>query len=181
MAVGPDDLVLRYSWREGSIPPPDHYEYVITVSARLGASAPPYASRATAALGTAAQCESAEGTIEFLPDYPEHEPPVWRERFQVSPRQMADLFALMEKTGLFDREWADSGEPCVGGSLEWLSVDAGGRRITVPSTPQDAGAIEPLYACIRELAPLEIWKRLSVRHEEFRLSYGRPKRQEDAK
>jgi hypothetical protein len=181
MAVGPDDLVLQYSWREGSIPPPDHYEYTITVSARLGASASSSASRPTAVHGAATKYEPAEGTIEFLPDYPEHEPPVWRERFPVSPQQLADLFALMEKTGLFVRQWADSGEQRVGGSLEWLSVDAGGRRIAVPSTPQDADAIQPLYAFIRELAPPETWKRLSVRHEEFRLSYGRPKRQEDAK
>ncbi|HUT36408.1 MAG TPA: hypothetical protein VNE39_23175 [Planctomycetota bacterium] len=52
----PADFGFRYDWREGSLPPPYHYEYTISVS------------------------PEGEGTIVFRPDYPEHDVPAWEER-----------------------------------------------------------------------------------------------------
>ena len=74
--------------------------------------------------------------------------------------------------GLFDRQWQEKDDDgCVGGVLEWLSVDAGGKEFLVPYFPQEGHLVEPLYAFIRKLVPKDIWEGLLARREEFRDSY----------
>ncbi|MDO9065824.1 MAG: hypothetical protein Q7U96_01910, partial [Chloroflexota bacterium] len=98
----PADLALRYEWREGSVPPPYHYEYCIRV-------------------GPGAQAE-----ILFYPDYPQHNPPVWREELAVSPEALAAVYELMGRQGVFRRTWRQPERHSIGGSQSWLEVTAGG-------------------------------------------------------
>ena len=112
----PDDLGFRYSWREGSVPPPYHYEYTISVGPR------------------------GDGVVVFRPDYPEEGAPAWEERFRVPESQVAEVYRLMLEARVFAARWETEPDPPVGGSLEWLEVVAQGERHTVPSTLRRPGA-----------------------------------------
>ena len=150
MELRPEDFGFRYAWREGSLPPPHHYEYTIAVTAE------------------------GLGTIVFHPDYPEHGGPVWEERFQVSVPQLDELHALMLGRGVFADAWEPDPDPPVGGSLEWLEVTADGRRHLVPSTLRRPEAVEPVYRLIRALVPAPTWADLMARLKEHQDAYQDP-------
>jgi hypothetical protein len=141
----PPDFALRYEWREGSVPPPYHYEYTIHV-------------------GPGAQAE-----ILFYPDYPQHDPPVRREQLAVSPEALAAVYALMKRLGVFRRVWRQLERHTVGGSHAWLEVTAAGRTVTVPSVlaPDQAKIIAPVYEAIRALVSEPMWRSLMARYETF--------------
>jgi hypothetical protein len=144
-ASPPPDFALRYEWREGSVPPPYHYEYAIRVG------------------------PGAEAEILFYPDYPQHNPPVWREAFAVSPQALAGVYELVGRQGLFRRRWRQPERHTVGGSHSWLEVTAGGRTVTVPAAlaPGQAQAIAPVYQAIRALVGDDLWRSLMARYEAF--------------
>ncbi|HUT36405.1 MAG TPA: hypothetical protein VNE39_23160 [Planctomycetota bacterium] len=146
----PADFGLRYDWREGSLPPPYHYEYTICVS------------------------PAGEGTIVFRPDYPEEGAPAWEERFRVSGQALDELHKMMvERRVTADAVWETAPESDhVGGALEWLEVVAGGERYVVPSDLLHPEAMGPVYAFIRGLVPEAIWARLRARHEASQAAYG---------
>lgn len=141
MAERPDDLSVRYLWREGSVPPPYHYEYSVSVSG------------------------SGEGTIEFWPDYPEHGVDPWVEHFAVPAERLDELHATMVACGVFEQDWEELEDPPVGGALEWMEAAAGGRQARVPSTLKHPEAVEPVYERMRSLVPEAIWTELMRRFE----------------
>jgi hypothetical protein len=141
----PPDFALRYEWREGSVPPPYHYEYAIRVG------------------------PGAEGEVLFYPDYPQHDPPVWREEIAVNPQALAALYQLLGRQGVFRRVWRQQERHTVGGSQSWLEVTANGRTITAPSAlaPDQARVIAPVHEAIRALVSEEQWRSLMTRYEAF--------------
>ncbi|MDP3047318.1 MAG: hypothetical protein Q8O07_07565 [Chloroflexota bacterium] len=141
----PADFTLRYEWREGSVPPPYHYEYAIRVG------------------------PGVEGEVLFYPDYPQHDPPAWREDFAVSPEALAAVYALMDKQGVFRRTWRQPERHGIGGSHSWLEVTAGGRTVTAPPAlaPDQAKAIGPVYEAIRAMVGEDLWRSLMARYEAF--------------
>ncbi len=141
MVQRPDDFAFRYSWREGSVPPPYHYEYEIAVSA------------------------AGDGTIVFWPDYPEHGVEPWAERFAVPAERLDELHAAMVACGVLERHWEEMADPPVGGKLEWMEATAEGQRHVVPSTLEHPEAIEPVYERIRALVPEATWAELMARYE----------------
>jgi len=75
MPARPADFAFRYAWREGSLPPPHHYEFTIVVDA------------------------GGRGTIVFYPDYLEEGVAPWEEAFLVPPAEMDELYRLMAEAG----------------------------------------------------------------------------------
>jgi hypothetical protein len=145
----PGDFGFRYDWREGSVPPPYHYEYTICVS------------------------PEGEGTIVFRPDYPEDGAPAWDEHFRVSGPLLDTLHKMMlERRGTAAGWETAPDSDHVGGALEWLEVVACGERHVVPSDLLHPEAMEPVYAFIRALVPEAIWAKLRARHEAFQAAYG---------
>jgi len=145
----PADFGLRYDWREGSLPPPYHYEYTICVS------------------------PEGDGTIVFRPDYPEHGVPAWDEHFRVSGQVLDKLHKMMLERRVTAGVWGTAPDSAhVGGALEWLEVVACGERHVVPSDLLHPEAMEPVYAYIRALVSEAIWARLRARHEAFQAAYG---------
>jgi len=59
----PADFALVYSWREGSLPPPYHYSYTISLQ------------------------PDGAGELVFVPGYSGGETPIWTETFSVSSAQ----------------------------------------------------------------------------------------------
>ena len=145
LASPPPDFALRYEWREGSVPPPYHYEYAIRVGPGAG------------------------GEVLFYPDYPQHNPPVWHEDVAVSPQALAAVYELMGRQGVFRRVWRQPERHTVGGSQSWLEVTAGGHTVTVPAAlaGDQAQAVAPVYAAIRALASEDLWRSLMARYEAF--------------
>jgi hypothetical protein len=144
-ASPPPDFALRYEWHEGSVPPPYHYEYVIRVG------------------------PGAQGEILFYPDYPQHDPPVWREEIAVSAEALAAVYELLVRQGVFRRVWRQPERQTVGGSLSWLEVTAGGKTVSIPSAlaPDQARLIAPVYEAIRALVGDDLWRSLMTRYEVF--------------
>ncbi len=142
----PDDFGIRYRWREGSLPPPDHYEYTI----RLG--------------------PGTEGSIVFLPDYPAHNPPIWTERFEIDRSSMERLYGLLEEKGIFTKKWTETDES-TGGALESVKITAGGREFTVPGGIKEAKNVEEIYGLVRSIVPEDVWDAMISRRERFLKDY----------
>lgn len=108
----PDDFRVEYEWRAGSLPPPDHYEYTITIT------------------------PSGQSKMVLTSDYPFLDPsavvPEWAEPFHVEEPNLHDLYRVMVENELFTRSWRKGDTPLVpGGSYQTLVVIARGKHITV--------------------------------------------------
>jgi hypothetical protein len=137
----PSDLHLEYSWREGTVPPPYHYEYRIELDA------------------------SGNGEILFRPDYPSEGPPEWREHFTVSLEELEALCRRIVEEGILGRQWEPipDEEAPVGGELESMRIMENARAHEIPSAIVDGARVEPLYRLIRSLVPETIWQSLMDR------------------
>lgn len=141
--AAPSEWSLRYDWAAGTMPPPHHYEIAIGVAS------------------------DGEGWMEMVPGYPGEGTPVWRESFPVSAADVGALRELMEARGIFSEEWTEAEDLPVGGSLEWMVVEADGRRYEIPSrlSDEDRARVEPVYDAIRSLVPDTVRTRLEQRRE----------------
>jgi hypothetical protein len=141
----PADFSLRYDWREGSLPPPYHYEYTITLAA------------------------DGSGLIAMTPDYPGEGVPVWEEPFSVPAEEVDRLHDLMVGQGLLRERWRAEDSPPVGGSYAWLEVTRDGRTIEIPPFPvggqrERAAAI---FAAVEAAVPQTIRDDLERRRAEY--------------
>ncbi len=141
----PDDLLISYTWREGSLPPPYHYEYTLRLQA------------------------DGQGEMAMTPDYPGTDVPTWREPFSLSQPELGQLYATLLKAGLFSTPWAEQGEPPIGGSTQTLEVQAGGRRITLPTFPvaEQRAQVELMVAAVQAVVPPELSSDLQARREAY--------------
>lgn len=141
----PTDFRLRYDWREGSLPPPYHYEYTITLAAD----------------GSAA--------IVMVPAYPGPGVPSWEEPFTVPSAEVERLYRLMQAQGLLSERWRELDLPPVGGSSASMEVTADGRTVQLPSFPVDGQRerIEAIYAVVEGLVPAAIRADLEQRREAY--------------
>ena len=141
----PDDFGVQYKWREGSLPPPYHYEYSIIVK------------------------PSGRSKIVLSPDYPSVTTPKWTEFFKVEEQGLNDLYRLMVENGLFTRKWRQLDAAPVGGSNQTLVVTARGKQTKVEDylvSEQQASA-KAMYAAVQALVPKDIWKRLQPRRQQY--------------
>jgi hypothetical protein len=141
----PADFSLRYDWREGSLPPPYHYEYTITLAA------------------------DGSGLMALTPDYPGEGVPVWEEPFSVPPDEVDRLHDLMVEQGLLRERWRAEDSPPVGGSYAWLEVARDGRTIQIPPFPV-AGQREraaTIFAAVEAAVPQAIRDELQRRRAEY--------------
>ena len=149
MKAMPEDFSIRYWWREGSVPPPHHYEYAICLG------------------------PGTTGSITFYPDYPMDKPPVWTETFNVDNESRQELYALINEKELLHRRWTEIKDPPVGGSLEWLEIVAQGKHIIVPSAINESQIVADIYRLIRGLVPTRIWTKLMRQRDRYQQGYFR--------
>jgi hypothetical protein len=110
----PPDFQLRYDWREGSLPPPYHYEYTITLAA------------------------DGSGTMTMLPGYPGPGVPTFEERFTLAPEALDRLHDALIAEGLLREGWREQRDPPVGGASWTLEVTHAGRTVVIPAFPVEA-------------------------------------------
>ena len=141
----PADFKVVYDWQEGSLPPPYHYEYTITLE------------------------PDGQGQIVMVPDYAFSNPPTWTETFTVTPAQLDQFYRLLIDKGLFTQRWQAQADPPVGGSYDSLSITAHGKQITIPSfvIPAQAAAAEDISAALRALVPISLWDKLTTQREKY--------------
>lgn len=144
-ASRPADFSIQYEWTEGSLPPPHHYEYVITVTS------------------------SGQGQLVLLPDYPSAGVPKWTERFSLDAEELDRLYQVLKKNGLFTDDWHQLDAPPVGGSSQTLVVTAGGKRFTVEDylVADQQPAAEAIYEAVNALVPQEAWDRLDGKRKQY--------------
>ena len=141
----PADFNLVYPWQAGSLPPPYHYEYTITIDS------------------------AGQGQIVMVPDYSFSNPPTWTEPFVLTTAALDQLYRLLIDKGLFTQRWQAQTDPPVGGSYDSLHVTAHGQQIAIPSfvLPTQVTAAEDLSAAVRTLVPQNIWNRLNLQREQY--------------
>jgi hypothetical protein len=141
----PIDFNLVYQWQEGSLPPPYHYEYTITIDM------------------------AGQGQIVMVPDYSFSNPPTWTETFTLTTAALDQLYRLLIDKGLFTQRWQAQTDPPVGGSYDSLQVTAHRQQIDIPSfvVPLQATAAEDMTAAVRALVPHTIWYKLDTQREQY--------------
>jgi hypothetical protein len=141
----PADFSLVYKWQEGSLPPPYHYEYTITIT------------------------PDGQGQIVMVPDYSFRNPPSWTETFTVTSTALDQLYRLLIDKGLFTQRWQAQSDPPVGGSFDSLQVAAHSQHITIPSfvIPTQANAAQDISTAVRALVPQTIWDKLNAQREQY--------------
>jgi hypothetical protein len=152
----PADLTLSHHWVGETVPPPDHYEYSITIGPGGG------------------------GEITFYPDYPAEGVPEWRGQFVADAEALNTLYSAMLAADLFGREWQQSDEVTVGGATEWLRVASETQEVLVPAQARDAHLLQDVYRDIQLLVPAEIWADLWGQQEVYRREYRPPSEPEPA-
>ena len=147
MKERPESFYIRYSWREGSLPPPYHYEYSICLGPR------------------------SEGKIVFYPDYPMDKPPVWQESFSIDDKALDELYSLIKGRELFTKRWTEIDDPPVGSSLEWMEVIAEESHIIVPSAINESQVVNDVYSMVKSIVPEQIWSRLMHQYDKYQRDY----------
>jgi hypothetical protein len=148
----PGDFSVRYEWSEGSLPPPYHYEYSITVG------------------------PGPQGQVVMLPDYPSDTTPKWMEPFPVSAAELDRLYTTLRDGGLWSTPWDATDDPPVGGSSDSLSAEAAGVTVDIPSfvLPEQQDRAAALTAAVRALVPQEVWDRLDAQREQYQQEHSTP-------
>jgi hypothetical protein len=146
----PADFSLVYEWREGSLPPPYHYEYTISVTA------------------------DGAGTLTLVPDYPGPAVPIWTETFGLDAAALDALYAQLAAEGAFTTGWRAEDDPPVGGSYSWLTLTAGGREIEIPPFPIESqtAAASRIEAAVNALVPADLWDSINARREQYVAEHG---------
>jgi hypothetical protein len=146
----PADFKVVYDWQEGSLPPPYHYEYTITLA------------------------PDGQGQIVMVPDYAFSNPPTWTETFTVMPAQLDHFYRLLIDKGLFTQRWQAQTDPPVGGSSDSISIIAHGKQIAIPSfvIPTQAAAAEDISTALRALVPQGLWDKLNTQREQYQQEHS---------
>jgi hypothetical protein len=141
----PLDFQLRYDWREGSLPPPYHYEYSIVLN------------------------PNGSGMIAMVPDYPGPGVPVWEEPFSLTPNERDQLHDELISQGLVRERWREQSSPPVGGSFATLTVIRDGRTIELPAFPieEQRAQAEAIFSAVEAIVPQAIRDDLQRKRAEY--------------
>jgi len=141
----PPDFKLTYHWAAPTVRPPLHYEYTITIG------------------------PGALGEIDYRPDYPNHNPPQWVEKFEIEPATLNTLASLLDSRHVFDGTWNLRSPSFVGGEQAWLDATANGKQASVPAglTAGNTAKIQPVYNAVRALVPQGIWDKLEAQRQAY--------------
>lgn len=147
----PPDLRVTYEWYEGSLPPPYHYAYTITVD------------------------PSGQGRMTLVPDYSGDGVPVWTETFVVPAGRLDDLYRVFLAQGLAKTAWRQRDVPPVGGSHQALLVTTGGRQVRVADylIDEQRRAAAAIFDAVKALVPKDVRARLLAKRDVYVQAHAR--------
>ncbi|MGC4045746.1 MAG: hypothetical protein QM758_18305 [Armatimonas sp.] len=142
-------MTLFYTYRNGTVPPPNHYEFAI----RLEKGKP--------------------AVYEFRPGYPGmgNGVELWKETFSFSEAQRAALYKKLVALGL-TKTWQELPKPPVGGGLSVLGVTESGKTYRVPSFVTDEAAARKLFQVVEGIVPPALVKKQMARYEAMKKKKG---------
>jgi hypothetical protein len=145
----PADLALTYEYRAGSIPPPYHDEYTVTIG------------------------PGPNGNVVYRPDYPSDTTPTWTVPLSVTGAQLDSLYSFLKTHKLLRTNWRTTSVPSVGGSVRWATYTAGGVTYEIPAdldlTETDPSALYDYVS--QELVPQSIWTSLNEQRTRYQDNY----------
>lgn len=154
--TAPADLALTYEYRAGSMPPPYHDEYTVTIG------------------------PGPSGAVVYRPDYPADTTPTWIVPLTLTVAQLGSLYSFLKAHKLLRTNWRTTSPPSVGGSVRWAAYTAGGVAYEIPAN-LDLTETDPtaLYDFVtQEMVPQSVWASLSEQRTEYQdnypKSYNRP-------
>jgi hypothetical protein len=134
-------MILIYTYRNGTVAPPHHYE--ITIRLEPGKPA----------------------VYEFRPGYTGATGiPTWKESFPCIDGQRAALQKKLIALGL-TRRWREIRPQPDGGGYSTLKVTFDGRTFEVPSFATDATAAQKIFQAVEEIVPPGLVRRQKTRFE----------------
>lgn len=144
----PSDFSVLYCWVAGSMPPPAHSEYTIFIEA------------------------SGNCSVEYIPDYPSKEVPVWKETFDLSVDRLEALYLFITEKKIFTKKFSEvkPKDRRVGGSYAWIDVEANGKRVRLGThlIDKDQEIAKTVYDEIRNTVPQAIWDTFSKKREQYK-------------
>lgn len=145
----PGDFSVAYHWENGSLPPPNHYEYTIMIEA------------------------DGSGQMTLIPDYPGGDVPVWEERFTLSAAQLDALYATLQAHGLMTTDWHQQNPP-PGSVLYQMSVTTGGQQVgfTAVVGEDQEEAARVIMDAVYTAVPEEVRSKLQAQRLEYIENYG---------
>lgn len=135
---------FTYEWHEGSLPPPFHYEWALSV-------------------------HGLHGSLTFIPDYSGTDVPRWQRAVEITAHQQAHLIDLFRSRRVFRSKWSKPRRQRIGGETQYLTVQIGVETGSIPAsrTDTDSRALQPLFEYIRSLVPQATWDELDVLREQY--------------
>lgn len=138
----PDDFAITVDYADGSVPPPFHVEWTLTVD------------------------RDGQGTLDYTPDYPGDGVPTYTAQFDVEAAVIADLY-----NGLVDNDLLRSQDPAtdtpVGGPTETATVTADGETYEIPAYADGIAPLQPVEGQIHRLVPKEVWNDFAQRRKAY--------------
>ncbi len=143
----PEDFSLTLEWDTGSLPPPYHYTYIISIGPDLISK------------------------FSFQPGYaPENSDKRWVTTFELQSKDLDSLFKTLAEKEILRSKWSTD-QPLLGGQGTSLVITADGEKYTIPSvsilTRAESEKIEEVIKIIRDYVPKTIWNEMNARRAEF--------------
>jgi hypothetical protein len=134
----PQDLSINYHWDNGSLPPPYHYGYTITVNAQ------------------------GQGKFSMQASYEQKS--AWQETFQVPALDLDRLYQTLSKKELFTQNWSKQ-LLAPGSNAQTLLVTADRHQYQVqdPLPPGQQATANQMYGAVKDLVPTKIWQKFKTK------------------
>jgi hypothetical protein len=137
----PADFVATIVYRNGSVPPPHHYEWRLRV-------------------------DESEAELSWRPGYDEAEAP-WVETVPVTGEQRAEFYGQLRDAGVFEPV-SSEGEGMDGGPTGSVELTADGSTYRLDGLGENEDSqdvLEEVRAAAEDLVPAEVWTRMSDKQE----------------
>lgn len=139
----PDDFAGTVAYENGSVPPPYHYRWTVTV-------------------------DDTSATIEWRPGY-EEDAESWRETVEVTDDQRADLYEKLSTLHVFETAVA-ADEGMVGGPGGHYEVTARGKTYdpgSLGGSEDSARLLENVADAFLELVPDDVFRGLKAKQDDW--------------
>lgn len=146
----PQAFSLMFSHYDGSVPPPYHAEWMVTV-------APDRRAR-----------------VIYIPDYEGTGVPSYRSSFRADPHELDALYRRLREKGLLSGDLEEAAAS-PGGSYDTATIDVDGERYAIPAFVDGSRPVlEAFEEQVSGLVPTRTWDSFLQRRRRYALArYGR--------
>lgn len=148
----PSDLLIKFQFYAGTMPPPYHYEYQFQVNSK------------------------GLGDITFYPNYTGMDSvPEWKENFKVDQSSMQAFWNLVDSSNCMKKKWTEPKDTPIGGSVEYLSITANDKTVDIPPFATNDELAESLRNAAKKLLPAHIMQKFMDMRQQYMDQYLKQK------